>query len=229
MEEATYLASCLVSIESVNKMLNLSSMNDYEAKLRAIFISSYILSISMVFLDVKSSRFYSQNELLIRTVVKVLHGSDCLCALLLGVGLWFHSLALISISCLLLTKFFLLHLLSRAVTGVKTTDKLSMCIETTKAYLHHMGNFLFIGPEDYVMILITTIWRFLSLTGHLAIYLSEDSVISKNFFFWQLSFCRNAAIMILLLLCHCSSSIRSGFGEKSSYTDLSTTYDDLIT
>ena len=214
MEEATYLASCLVSIESVYRMLNLSSMSDYEAKLRAIFISSYILSIGMVFLDVKSSQFYSKNESFIRSVIKVLHGSDSFCALLLGVGLWFHSLTLISTSCLLLTKFFLLHLLSRAVTGVKTTDKLSMCIETTKAYLHHMGNFLFIGPEDYTMILITTIWRFLSLTGHLAMYLSENSVISKNFFFWQLSYCRNAAILILLFLCQYSNNIRSGFGEN---------------
>lgn len=214
MEEATYLASCLVSIESVYRMLNLSSMSDYEAKLSAIFISSYILSIGMVFLDVKSSQFYSKNESFIRSVIKVLHGSDSFCALLLGVGLWFHSLTLISTSCLLLTKFFLLHLLSRAVTGVKTTDKLSMCIETTKAYLHHMGNFLFIGPEDYTMILITTIWRFLSLTGHLAMYLSENSVISKNFFFWQLSYCRNAAILIMLFLCQYSNNIRSGFGEN---------------
>lgn len=208
------MASCLVSIESVYRMLNLSSMSDYEAKLRAIFISSYILSIGMVFLDVKSSQFYSKNESFIRSVIKVLHGSDSFCALLLGVGLWFHSLTLISTSCLLLTKFFLLHLLSRAVTGVKTTDKLSMCIETTKAYLHHMGNFLFIGPEDYTMILITTIWRFLSLTGHLAMYLSENSVISKNFFFWQLSYCRNAAILIMLFLCQYSNNIRSGFGEN---------------
>lgn len=214
MEEATYLASCLVSIESVYRMLNLSSMSDYEAKLSAIFISSYILSIGMVFLDVKRSQFYSKNESFIRSVIKVLHGSDSFCALLLGVGLWFHSLTLISTSCLLLTKFFLLHLLSRAVTGVKTTDKLSMCIETTKAYLHHMGNFLFIGPEDYTMILITTIWRFLSLTGHLAMYLSENSVISKNFFFWQLSYCRNAAILIMLFLCQYSNNIRSGFGEN---------------
>lgn len=214
MEEATYLASCLVSIESVYRMLNLSSMSDYEAKLSAIFISSYILSIGMVFLDVKSSQFYSKNESFIRSVIKVLHGSDSFCALLLGVGLWFHNLTLISTSCLLLTKFFLLHLLSRAVTGVKTTDKLSMCIETTKAYLHHMGNFLFIGPEDYTMILITTIWRFLSLTGHLAMYLSENSVISKNFFFWQLSYCRNAAILIMLFLCQYSNNIRSGFGEN---------------
>ena len=49
---------------------------------------------------------------------------------------------------------------SRMVTGVAGEGKFSLIVQTTKTYLHHVGNFLFLSNRVPEVVIYVAIWRF---------------------------------------------------------------------
>jgi hypothetical protein len=215
MEEATHVAWVLVLAETCSRLSYVSYQDvkfDYECTLAVAFALSYALCIATVLLEVKRVPFFRLP--LVKDTITVLHALDGVNALLIGLGMFYHNVIVVTIGLLCMTKLFLLHLLSRMVTGVQTYSTWSVVLQTTKTFLHHTGSFLFIASSDYEVMLITAIWRFISMNGHAAMTLKKR--ISPEWYewlMWKISHLRNAALAGVLLLCWSSDRVRDGFGE----------------
>ena len=88
-------------------------------------------------------------------------------------------------------------------------------IATVKSYIHHVSSFLFLDSRYKEVIVITTIWRAISMSGHSAQALHYNKIIDKDQLYrfnWILSHTRNAVVGIIFLLCVVYPSIRTGFG-----------------
>ena len=87
---------------------------------------------------------------------------------------------------------------------------------TAKAFIHHLASFFYI--ENKEIIIITTIWRAVSMSGHTAqafqlkSYISADQLFRFN---WVLSHARNAIVLYIYIRCCMSSDVRRGFGESA--------------
>ena len=214
MEETTHLAWILVASESLWRIVHYAEgeSKDYNTSLNVLFCLSYVLCIVAVLMDFKDISFFKSDT--VRDLISTMHAMDGVNALLIGLGLYYHNIMLTTVGLLLMTKLFLLHLLSRMVTGVKTYDKWSVVVQTTKTFLHHIGSFLFIASTDYNVIVITTIWRFISMNGHAAMTLRKRiSAQTYDRLMWAVAHLRNLALATVLFLCVTYPSIRSGFGK----------------
>eukprot|EP01031_Cornospumella_fuschlensis_P027281 gene27281-32953_t len=188
MEEATHLATFMVAAEISWRVGNcslqhmLQSPPDFQPWISLSV--SYILCIAAVYLDLKNIEFFKSKP--VRNIITVLHALD-------GI-----------------TKVFLLHLLSRMVTGVKVYDKFSIAVQTTKTFLHHTASFYFISDEN--VIIMTSLWRFVSMNAHAALVL-KDSLSPQTYdtIMWQATHARNIAMTAVLLLCFFDPQIRAGF------------------
>lgn len=221
MEEATHAAWILVLSEACarakplivsNEASVVASSTSYETRLAALFVISYVLCIATILCKVKDIPFFQTD--FVRNVTTVLHALDGVNALLIGLGMYYQNLYIVAIGLLCMTKVFLLHLLSRMVTGIKTHSLWSVVVQTTKTFLHHVGSFLFIAPTDHNVILITALWRFVSMNGHAAMTLRKHiSAERYQWLMWKISHMRNAVLVVVLLLCFLDNSIRDGFGK----------------
>lgn len=215
MEEATYLACVAVSVETIWRLGRCDSSQYLLSRAGLMspsmaFAVSFLLCIATILLDVKSTGFFKQTA--VRDAISLLHASDGVSALILGIGLYGKYWLLTVLGILCLSKFFLLHMLSRMVTGVKTTTAFQMCIQTTKTFVHHLGSFMFVTNPK--VILITTIWRCISMNGHAILALKED--LDRKVFelwLWRVSYLRNIMVSVVLLVCFVNENIRRGFGE----------------
>ncbi len=213
MEEATHLAWAVVSVETLwrlNKCSSLSSLTFHEFQPGVLLFTSYILCIGVIYLDIKRYAFFQSTT--IRNTIKFLHAADGVTALAMGMSVYHQSNLWMFISILAITKGFLLHLLSRMVTGVQTYHKSEVALQTTKTFLHHTGSFLFISHPKVAV--VTAIWRFTSMNGHAILtlkgWLSERS-FSQGM--WMFTHARNAVMLGVLLLCAWDGEVRRGFGE----------------
>lgn len=85
-----------------------------------------------------------------------------------------------------------------------------------KSYIHHCSSFLFLDNQE--VIVITTIWRAVSMSGHLAQALQRKKYITADqlyTFNWQLTHARNVIICGILWLCYAYPEIRAGFGRSA--------------
>ncbi|RYH12853.1 hypothetical protein EON65_37115 [archaeon] len=212
MEEATHLATFLVAAEVTWRVNNcnlqqaLQFSEDFQPWIPLLV--SYVLCILAIYLDLKNIEFLKSK--LIRSIITALHALDGVLALGMGLGLYYKSTLLFGMSVLGITKIFLLHLLSRMVTGVKVHEKFSIAVQTTKTFLHHTASFYFIS-NDRVMI-VTALWRFVSMNAHAALVLKDYlSPHTYDTIMWQATHARNIAMCAVLLLCYADQGIRSGF------------------
>lgn len=215
MEEATYLACIAVSIETVWRIRNCNSYEYFLSNGGAgspgtLFALSFVLCIATVLANVKSIAFFKSTA--IRDAISLLHASDGVSALILGIGLYGKYWFLVTLGILCLTKFFLLHMLSRMVTGIKTTTQFQVCVQTTKTFVHHLGSFMFVNNPK--VILITAIWRCISMNGHAILALKEDLEHKVyEMWLWRISHLRNVMVCIVLIVCFVNPTIRRGFGR----------------
>lgn len=220
MEEATHLAWVLVLSETLYRAskLELTDNLAHEQRYAILFLIAYVLCIVAILCKFKDIAFFQ--SALVHNVMTVLHALDGVNALLIGLGLYYQSDFLVGLGLLCMTKLFLLHLLSRMVTGVKSHSTGSIILQTTKTYLHHVGSFLFLSPNNGNVILITATWRFVSMNGHAAMTLRKH--ISPEWYqwlMWKIAHLRNAVLVIVLVLCCCDTAIRDGFGTFSLICD----------
>lgn len=96
-----------------------------------------------------------------------------------------------------------------------------MCLQATeltatlKSYIHHTASFLFLDSSFKEVIVITTVWRAISMSGHSAQALHFNNIIDKDQLYrfnWILSHVRNIAVSVILFLCVLYPRVRTGFG-----------------
>jgi hypothetical protein len=86
---------------------------------------------------------------------------------------------------------------------------------TLKSYIHHTASFLFLDSSFKEVIVITTVWRAISMSGHSAQALHFNNIIDKDQLYrfnWILSHVRNVAVSIISFLCVVYPRVRMGFG-----------------
>jgi hypothetical protein len=221
MEAATHVAWVTVLLECTWRSYEcyrisntLTGLSEESFRAGYIYLGAYILCITVIFLDIKRFQFFKKPAL--RSFLSFLHAIDGISALVLSIAYYYRSQTLLLLGVLAITKFFLLHLLSRMVTGQAAFGFFEISLQTTKTFLHHTGSFLFLG--DNTTALITGVWRFISMNGHAAMTLRESlSEARYNKIMWAITHARNAILAIVLLSCFISPLIRRGFG---AYSDL---------
>lgn len=87
---------------------------------------------------------------------------------------------------------------------------------TLKSYIHHNASFFFLDNKE--VIVITTIWRAVSMSGHLAQALQRKQYITAGQLYdfnWKLTHARNVIVASILCACYWFPDIRAGFGRSA--------------
>jgi hypothetical protein len=218
MQAATYTSISLILVESIWRLYhcNILTILQYvslDSFSPAIYYSlSYFLSMLTIFLEIKQ---LLKRYPYLRSIVSIIHGLDGIAALLLGLALLKQSRYLLLISILMITKFFMLHLLARMVTGEVSHSNYNIAFQTTKAFVHHVGSFLFLPLEGHSsLIAITSIWRFISMTGHAGIAYRESlSHHTYDLFIRYTAYARHLTMTVVIAIILISAEIRRGFGK----------------
>jgi hypothetical protein len=125
------------------------------------FIISYILCMLTIWLGIK--KWNISKHKILRDFLTILYGLDGIAALLLGYSIYIKNNWLTLISILISTKIFLLHFLSRMVTGLHAYTNNAIALQTTKTYLHHLGSFFFLSSTSSSTSLPLSLTSFSSL------------------------------------------------------------------
>lgn len=215
MEGATHVAWISVLSESVWRIYRCNNhlMNSNYAHqgfpAGSLYFGAYVLCILAILLDLKRYEFFKLPFL--RNFLSFLHAIDGIVALVLSLAYYFKSKLLLYIGILAITKCFLLHLLSRMVTGQAAFGPMAISLQTTKTFLHHTGSFLFLGHDKTA--LITGCWRFISMNGHAAMTLKEKlDCNSYERIMWIITHARNLVLALIMITCFVNPDIRRGFG-----------------
>ena len=178
-----------------------------------LFIGAYLLCILTIFLELK--KYDCAKWTLLRNTLTFLHACDGIIALLLGLALYYESMGMVAIALIAITKLFLVHLLSRMVTGVVAYGSVDISKQTTKTFIHHVGSFFFIANHNVA--LITAFWRFISMSGHAAMTLrSRLSVDAYRRVTWIIASARNIALLSVLIVTILYADIRRGFALSAT-------------
>lgn len=89
-------------------------------------------------------------------------------------------------------------------------------VATAKSLIHHMASFLFIDSKE--IIIITSIWRAISMSGHAAQGLQRKKHISDDtlyHFNWLLSHIRNVIIVYIFWRCFTDENIKLAFARSA--------------
>lgn len=181
-----------------------------------IFFYSYTLCILTQLLGFKDLTIISKSEYF-RSTLSLLHALDGVAALLIGISLYYRNKIGLWMSLLMITKFFLIHLVNRLILASKKDNNNTMLAEftqTTKSFLHHVASFLFISnPTE---IIITSIWRTISMTGHATLVLRgrlDPKIISK--INWFLAYVRILMVIFIIVTCVVNIEVRDSFGRSA--------------
>jgi hypothetical protein len=179
----------------------------------AVFVITYALCIVTDIMGVSSMAFVKNSYF--RGLLSAMHGLDGAAACLIGNAVLWRNTAMICMGMLFMTKFCLIHLLNRMILAKNKTDNfLDGLTQTTKSFLHHVASFIFLRhPTE---IIITTIWRTISMSGHAALVLRER-ISSKNMSacHWVLAYMRVSFQFLLLVLCYLSPQLRGEFAHSA--------------
>ena len=220
-DEAVYIAAAINVAEFANRLfhsdgtLDTSYLRDttFSDFKNHIFILFYVFSIcSTVFYvsGLKSPKFSPKLE----SYIPLLYLYDSAAAIGLGYSLYYEHRYGVVISMVVLTNFFMLHIL-HSIFSTKSAYLLDELVATTKAYIHHTSNFFFLDSAHKETIIIATIWRAISMSGHTAQALKLTGTITEKQLYrfnWVLSHVRNAYIVVILSCCVLSPQVREGFG-----------------
>ena len=177
------------------------------------YLGAYFLCVLAIYLDLKSYRFSKLPA--VRNLLSFFHAMDGISAATLALAYYYKSSILLYLGIIFVTKGFMLHLLSRMVTGEAASSKAEITLQTTKTFLHHTGSFLFLCDDNTA--LMTGLWRFISMNGHAAMTLRE--VLSEEPYkklMWRITHSRNATLVVVIITCFISADIRRGFGKLIS-------------
>lgn len=206
-----------IAVEALYRRFSPQTRNDlpqYWTQGGHIFFYSYILCLLTQLMDFKNIKWIT-TSVLFRSTLSFLHGLDGVAALLIGLSMYYESEVGLWISFIMITKFFLIHLLNRLILAKPcTTDIWGECTQTTKSFLHHVSSFLFIcHPTE---IIITSIWRTVSMTGHATLVLrgvwKPDSIAKISSILAQM---RVFVVSGILFICLVNSEIREAFGRSA--------------
>jgi hypothetical protein len=228
MEEVVICVVVLIIVEVLWRWLYCSAdalFYDSRRKFLPLkyFLTAYLSCILPVLLNFKNIHFFQSRS--VRLLIRFLHACDGFIALLIGTAIFYENDFILCFAILLISKFFLLHLLSRMVTGVRAYSKLSIIFQTTKTFIHHTSSFYFLSYRYPSSLCLTSFWRFLSMTGHAALTLRRNHSKDDENGWWTLSdatyertmwfitHCRNIIMVVVLFLCYWSDDIRSGLGK----------------
>ena len=186
----------------------------------SVFISTYLLCILVALFDLKHIKFFQSTR--IRQILSFLHAIDPITAATLGIGLYFKRIDITFLSVVASTKIGLLSFVTRMITGKACKTKMDSVLETTRAYLHHVGSFLFLNSNE--LALITAIWRCLTLLGHALVaskIKSDNPTLTANYEsrIRFIAYLRQFLLFSVLLTCFLIPHIRREFG-KLFYTYL---------
>ena len=215
MKCATHVAWVAVLLESVWRIRKCYAISSgYQSivfsSVGSAYLGAYLLCVLAIYLDLKSCRFSKLPA--VRSLLSFFHAMDGISAAMLALAYYYKSPILLYSGILFMTKCFMLHLLSRMVTGEAASSKAEITLQTTKTFLHHTGSFLFLCDNNTA--LVTGFWRFISMNGHAAMTLRE--VIPEEPYMklmWIITHSRNAILAIVIFTCFISADIRRGFGN----------------
>jgi hypothetical protein len=179
----------------------------------AVFVVSYALCIATDLMGVSGMAFVKNS--CFRGLLSAMHGLDGAAAGVIGIAILWRNTAMICMSMMFMTKFFLIHLLNRMILAKKKTENIMDGLtQTTKSFLHHVASFIFLRhPAE---IIVTTIWRTISMSGHAALVL-RDRISAKNLTacHWVLAYIRICFQCVLLVLCYLSPQLRGQFAHSA--------------
>lgn len=230
MDEAVYITGTLVLIESFWRYqqcpeyskdliyrfftdpLIILDVNKENFTPSILYLIAYLLSIGGIFINM--SKFSIFKSSFFKDLLIFIHAIDSITMLLIGYALFYQNNILLCCGVFIMSKLFAENLLKRLVTivGDVSTTTFSIMTQTTKNYLHHFGSILFLSNEYPTVIIITILWRILSLSGH-AILALRGTLPTKVFdvLIWQLSHYRNIAAITIFIFCCRNDNIRRGF------------------
>lgn len=207
-------ASCaLVAIEFACK-LGLSDISLWwEGSF--LFLLSFILCVCTEFLDWKDHPIIQSDTF--RGFLTVLHACDGISAVVIGLGLTRRNLYILLLGVLMITKLFLIHLMNRMILAHKKPEAknaVDAFTQTTKSFLHHTASFIFLCQPTEIV--ITTVWRSISMTGHAALAL-RGRVNPTTLFLANrlLSYLRIICLAVVLFLLSTNSIVRSEFANSA--------------
>ncbi len=179
------------------------------------FFISYVLCIATEFFGLKDNVVVKST--MFKSILTVLHGMDGLAAFIIGLGLRMKSISILTVGILIITKCFLIHLLNRMILAHKKGEVTSLIdgfTQTSKSFLHHVASFLFLSQPTEI--LLTTVWRTLSMSGHAMLVLrGRVSPSALQSLSWTLAYLRNVFLFTLLCICVVYPSIRGEFAASA--------------
>lgn len=219
MDEISYIAFGGILLETLwrTSKCNLTIL-DYtnSSNILLPFAIAYILCLIVAFFDFKNMKIFQSDYT--RKILSMLHACDGLIAVFMGIAMYIKRIDLLYLSLLLSTKLFLLSFVTRMVTGRASKSTLDAILNTSRAYFHHVGSFLFLA--DPSVIILTTIWRGLSMTGHALIAFKDKSLkpeefrksSSYDYYVNLVANIRQWTLVTVLIACFLTPTIRRGFG-----------------
>jgi hypothetical protein len=164
----------------------------------------------------RNTDFFEDHSRL-RNVMIWMHFLDGFWGLTIGYSIYQENTPAIIFFTMCICKFYMLSLLHRMITVEKATSYREEVLVTSKAFLHHLGSFLFLNKSRHQnTVILTTIWRFVSMSGHAAIIL-KGRVSEKNVerFMYAVAHVRDTIIVIIFCICVNDRDVREGFGESA--------------
>ena len=210
--EMFYFTSTIIAFESIYRF---NSCNPFQKSQSlflpcVIFLGSFILVIIVALLDLKHVKFLQSGP--VRNTLTMLHLIDGPVIVILGLGLYYEHNGVVALAVIANTKLFLLSFITRMVTACPVNTKFEALSATTRSYFHHVGSFFFVAHRE--TILVTSAWRFLSMSGHaLLAWKTKEYESLRQRYVIIFSYIRQAAMVAVILICYAFPSIRRGFGK----------------
>lgn len=213
LEIAHRLHTASASIQEIDGTV-LNGVPEYWTQGGYILFISYALCLLTQLFGFKNMKSITTSAVF-RSTLSFLHGLDGVAALLIGTSIYYKSKIGLWMGSIMITKVFLIHLLNRLILAKKSDlGVLAECTQTTKSFLHHVSSFLFIShPAE---IIITTIWRTISMTGHATLVLRgrvSPSTVSK--INWILAYMRIFMVLVVFYFCFTNDEVCGAFGRSA--------------
>jgi len=147
----------------------------------------------------------------VKSLLQTLHAFDSVVIIILGASVYSNNFFGTLLSVMIISNFSFLYLFNRMITADKAVNLSDEVMNTTRAFLHHLGSFIFL--RDSTTIILTTAWRAISMSGHAILFFKEkmnqDTYVAIQ---WAISMLRMLAVVTVLALCMMYPEIRRGFG-----------------
>jgi hypothetical protein len=174
-DEAVYLALAAIVAEFTFRLhegdgtlahgfLKDASFADFKNHVYVLFFVFSVCSTVFYVRGLQSPRL----PLWLAPYIPYLYMFDSAAAVGLGISLHYEHRVGTVVSMVVLTNFFMLHILHSIFSAKKAHHLHDELLATIKAYIHHAANFFFIDLAHKEVLAVATVWRAISMTGHTA-------------------------------------------------------------